>query len=68
MDPMQIRLSQALYRERLAAAEQARQQRATWVAAPGLIDRLRRAIGARLIGLERQVQAYLPAGKSNPRC
>jgi hypothetical protein len=47
MDPMQIRLNDALYHERLAAAEQAR-RRASWVRAPRLIERLRLAIVKRL--------------------
>ncbi len=58
MDPMQIRLNEVLYCERLAAAEQAR-RRATWVAAPGLIERLWPAIKRQLSALGRQVHARL---------
>jgi hypothetical protein len=62
MDPMQIRLNEVLYRERLAAAEQAR-RRATWVRAPRLLERLRLAIVRRLSALGRQVQARLVHSK-----
>ena len=50
-----IRLNETLYRERLQAAAEARQRRATWIAAPRLIDRLRQAIGNRLISLGQQM-------------
>jgi hypothetical protein len=38
-------LNETLYRERLQAAAEARQRRATSVAAPSPIERLRQAIG-----------------------
>jgi hypothetical protein len=56
MDPMTSRLAQIQYQERLDAAEAARQRRATWVAAPSLIDRLRQAIGKQLIVLGQRMQ------------
>jgi hypothetical protein len=63
IDPMTIRLNETLYRERLQAAEAARQRRATWVAAPSPIDRLRQAIGRQLISLGQRMQA--PASPKN---
>jgi hypothetical protein len=57
IDPMTIRLNETLYRERLQAAEAVRQRRATWVAAPSPIDRLRQEIGKQLIVLGQRVQA-----------
>ena len=57
IDKITIQLNETLYRERLQAAAEARQRRATWVAAPNLIERLRQAIGTRLINLGQQRQA-----------
>jgi hypothetical protein len=56
-DPSNFQLYKALHQEQLHAAAEARQRRATWVAAPSLIDRLRQAIGARLIRLGQRMQA-----------
>jgi hypothetical protein len=53
-----IRLNETLYRERLQAAAEARQRRAIWVAAPSPIDRLRQAIGKRLINLGHRIQPH----------
>lgn len=47
MDPMQIRLNEVLYRERLEAAAQARRL-TTKPAGRSLIERVRDAIGARM--------------------
>ena len=57
IDKTTIQLNETLYRERLQAAAEARQRRATWVAVPGPIDRLRQAIGKQLIGLGQRMQA-----------
>ena len=62
IDKTTIQLNETLYRERLQAAAEARQRRATWVAAPSLIERLRQAIGTRLISLGQQIQ--VPAGRA----
>jgi hypothetical protein len=64
MDPMQIRLNEALYRERLAAAEQER-RRTTWVVVPGPIERLRLTIGRQLLALGRRVRLFLLSGEGN---
>jgi hypothetical protein len=63
IDPMTSRLAQVYYQERLQAAEAARQRRATWVAAPSPIDRLRQVIGKQLIILGQRVQA--PVARTN---
>lgn len=65
MDLMQIWLNETLYRERLAAAEQERHRRATWVVAPGPIQRLRLAIGRQLLALVRQAQLFVRSSKGN---
>jgi len=57
IDPTTFRLAQVQYKERLEAAEAARQRRATWVAIPGPIDWLRQAIGKQLIVLGQRMQA-----------
>jgi hypothetical protein len=62
MDPMQIRLNEVVYNERLKAVEQAR-RRAMWTPVPGLIDRLWQAVGRILGSLRRPVCAELPPGK-----
>ena len=62
IDKTTIQLNETLYRERLQAAAEARQRRATWIAAPSLIDRLRPAIGKRLISLGQRMQA--PAARA----
>ena len=43
MDPMHSRLAQVRYEEQLREAAEARERRATWVAEPGLVKRLRSA-------------------------
>ena len=58
-----IRLNETLYRERLQAAAEAHQRRATWIAAPSPIARLRQALGAQLIALGRRMQT--PAARAN---
>ena len=58
-----IRLNETLYRERLQAAAEAHQRRATWIVAPSPIERLRQAIGTRLISLGQQMQA--PVARAN---
>ena len=63
IDITTIRLNETLYRERLQAAAEARQRRATWVVAPSPIERLRQAIGKRLIRLGQRLQA--PAARAN---
>ena len=63
IEPMTIQLNETLYRERLQAAAEARQRRATWVAAPSPIDRLRQAVGKQLISLGQWMQA--PAAPTN---
>ena len=45
-----------LNRERLHAAAEARQRRATWVVGPSPINRLCQALGAQLIALGRRMQ------------
>jgi hypothetical protein len=65
LDPNTIRLNETLYRERLQAADQARQRRATWTSDSHLIDRLRLAIGTQLRALRQQVHLHLPSGKVN---
>ena len=57
IDKTTIQLNETLYRERLQVAAEARQRRATWVAALSPIERLRQAIGTRRISLGQQVQA-----------
>ena len=52
-----IRLNETLYRERLQAAAEAHQRRATWIVAPSPIERLRQALGAQLIALGRLLHA-----------
>jgi hypothetical protein len=56
IDTTTIQLNETLYRERLQAAAEARQRRATWVAAPSPIERLRQAIGSRLTSFLPQQQ------------
>jgi hypothetical protein len=51
-----IRLNEALYCERLQAANAARRWRATSVVAPSSVERLRQALGQRLISLGQQMQ------------
>ncbi len=57
IDSSTIQLNETLHRERLQAAAEARHWRTTWVAAPSLINRLRQAIGTRLIHLGQRLQA-----------
>jgi hypothetical protein len=57
IDQTTIQLNETLYRERLQAAEAARQRRATWVAAPSPIDLLRQVLGRQLISLGQRMQA-----------
>lgn len=57
LDPATIRLNETLHCERLHAAAEARQWRATCVAVPSPIARLRQAIGNRLIRLGQRMQA-----------
>jgi hypothetical protein len=64
IDPSNYQLYQALYQEQLQAAAAARQRRATWVAAPSVIDWLRQAIGTRLIRLGQRMQ--MPAARASP--
>ena len=52
-----IKLNETLYRERLHAAAEAREWRASCVEAPGLIEQLRQALGRRLVALGQQLQA-----------
>ena len=63
IDPSNFQLYQALHHEQLQAAAEARQRRATWVAAPSPIERLRQALGARLIRIGQRMQA--PAARAN---
>ena len=63
IDKTTIQLNETLYHERLQATAEARQRRATWIAAPSPIERLRQAIGTRLISLGQQMQA--PAAREN---
>jgi hypothetical protein len=65
-DPNTIRLNETLYRERLQAAEQARQRRATWTSGTHVIDRLRLAIGRQLMTLGQQMQMHPTANRANP--
>jgi hypothetical protein len=51
IDPAMARLIETLYRERLQAAAEARRWRASNGAASSSIERLRHAIGKRLISL-----------------
>jgi hypothetical protein len=60
LDPTTIRLNETLYNERLQAAAQARQRRASWVAAPHLIDRLRSALARQLIAVAQHLQPRAP--------
>ncbi len=46
MDPMQSRLAKVRYEEQLREAAEATIRRATWVAEPGLIERLHSALTA----------------------
>ena len=62
IDITTIRLNETLYRERLQAAAEARQRRATWVVEPSPIARLRQAIGKRLISLGQRMQT--PAARA----
>ena len=57
IDPMIYQLVQVRHQERLQEAEAARQQRATGVAAPNPIARLRQAVGRQLISLGQRMQA-----------
>ena len=57
IDPSTLRLNKTLHQERLQAAAEARQWRAISVAAPSPIDRLRQAIGTRLVRLGQRMQA-----------
>ena len=57
IDPMIYQLVQVRHQERLQAAAAARQRRATGVATASPIDRLRQAIGTRLISLGQRMQA-----------
>jgi len=63
IDKATIQLNETLYRERLQAAAEAQQRWATWVAAPSTFERLRQAIGTRLISLGQQMRA--PARRAN---
>ena len=63
IDKATIQLNETLYRERLQAATEARQRRATWVAAPSPFVRLRQALGTCLISLGQHMQ--LPAARAN---
>ena len=65
-DPNTIRLNVALYRERLQAAEQARQRRATWTSGAHVVDRLRLVISRRLMMLGLQIQRHAAANGTNP--
>jgi hypothetical protein len=56
IDPTTIRLNEALYRERLQAANAARRWRATRGAALSPIERLRRATGKQLMSLGQRMQ------------
>ena len=63
IDPSNFQLYRALHQEQLQTAAEARQRRATWVAAPSPIERLRQALGARLIRIGQRMQA--PAARAN---
>lgn len=63
IDKATMQLNETLYRERLQAAAESRQRRATWVVAPSPIERLRQAIGTRLISLGQQKRT--PAVRAN---
>jgi hypothetical protein len=65
-DPNTIRLNETLYRERLQAAEQARQRRATWISGSHVFDRLRLALGRQLMMLGLQIQRHAAANDANP--
>ena len=63
IDPAMARLIETLYRERLQAAAEARRWQASNGAASSSIERLRHAIGKRLISLGQRLQA--PAARAN---
>jgi hypothetical protein len=56
IDPSNFQLYKALHQERQQAAAEARHWRATAVAAPSPIARLRQAIGTRLANLGQRLQ------------
>ena len=56
-EPTHIELAKVRYREQPLAVEQAQPRRATWVAASGLIERLRIVFGRCVIAFGRQVRA-----------
>jgi hypothetical protein len=63
IDPSNFQLYKALHQEQLQAAAEARQRRATWVTAPNLIDRLRQALGTRLVRLGQRIQMPIARAK-----
>jgi hypothetical protein len=63
IDPMISRLAQVQHQERLQTAAEARQHRATNVAASSLIDRLRQVIRKQLMGLNQRMRASVMLAK-----
>ena len=63
IDPMTSRLAQVQHQERLQTAAEARQHRATNVAADNLIDRLRQLIGKQLKDLNQRMRASVMLAK-----